>query len=78
MDTLIGLQQEYIDNVNSAKARWAHRKDGGHSRRTIGAAHKRLRNRLTTLGFSQMQIDAAIKDARDIAELERIAEDVEE
>lgn len=33
--TLTQIQAEWIDTVRHARAKWAHRKDGGHSHRTI-------------------------------------------
>jgi hypothetical protein len=72
--TLIQVQEQYVDTVNAGLARWAHRKDGGHSSRICRGAYHKAQKQLLSLGFTQPQIEQAIKDARDMAELERNAE----
>jgi hypothetical protein len=73
MKTLIGIQDEYVETVNAAISRWSHRRDGGHSSRTRRAARRKAEKALGRLQFTEAQIAAAIKDARDMAELERNA-----
>lgn len=73
MKTLIQIQDQYIETVNAGIARWSHRKDGGHSRRISRGARHAAEKDLRSLGFTSQQIDQAIKDARDMAELERHA-----
>ena len=82
MKTLIGVQQDYIDTVNSAVDRWAHRPKpayqlaGGHAHRTIWRAHQTLEAELVKLGVTdKAQIRQIIKDAADVAEMERLAND---
>lgn len=72
--TLITVQQEYIDTVNAGIDRWSHRKDGGHAHRIWRGARRKLEAALSKLGFTAEQIQQALKDARDMAELERISE----
>lgn len=72
--TLIQVQEQYIETVNAGLARWSHRKDGGHSSRISRGAYHKAQKQLATLGFTQEQTEQAIKDARDMAELERRAE----
>lgn len=81
MKTLIGLQDEYVATVNSAWARWQHRKGlpymkgpGGHFPRVWSGARRRLRTELIQLGFTADQAQAALDDAEAIAQLERNAE----
>ena len=82
MKTLIGVQQTYIDDVNGAVARWSHRPKpayqlaGGHAHRTIWRAQQTLEAELVKLGVTnKTQIRQIIQDARDMAELERLADD---
>lgn len=73
--TLIGIQEAYIETLNAGIARWAHRKDGGHSQRISRGARHAAEKQLRKLGYTdQQQIDQIIKDARDMAELERLAD----
>jgi hypothetical protein len=80
--TQISIQDEYVATVNSAIARWSHRRGipgiaygvGGHAGRIIGGAHRKAEAQLRKLGFSDAQIKTAIADARDMAELIRRAE----
>lgn len=69
--TLIGIQEEYIETLNAGLARWSHRKGGGHSHRIARGARHVAEKKLARLGFTDQQISQAIKDARDMAELER-------
>jgi len=72
--TLTQIQDQYIETVNAGIARWSHRKNGGHADRVRRGAFHKAEKQLRSLGFSQGQIAQAIKDARDVAELERVAE----
>jgi len=74
MHNLIGLQDEYIETVNSGIDRWAHRRDGGHARRIQRGANRRIRAKLAKLGFSPEEAEYALNQAREMAELIRIAE----
>lgn len=76
MQTLIGIQQEYIETLNAGIARWSHRKLGGHSSRISRGARHTAEKQLRKLGFAdQKQIDQIVRDARDVAELERNADE---
>lgn len=68
--TLTAIQGDYVDTVLSAKLRWSHRKDGGHSHRTIGKAIKKLRREMKAWGYTESFITLALSDANDIVELE--------
>ena len=72
--TLTQIQEQYIETVNAGIARWSHRKNGGHADRVRRGAFHQAEKQLNRLGFNQDQIKQAIKDARDMAELERNAE----
>ena len=72
--TLIAIQDEYIQTVNAGIARWSHRKDGGHSGRITSGAYRLAARKLQRLGMSTEQIKQAIRDAKDMAELERNAQ----
>lgn len=69
--SLIEAQQEYIDTVNAGILRWSHRRGGGHSHRTRRGATNKLQSALLGAGFTAQQAIQAVKDARDMAELER-------
>lgn len=71
--TLIEIQDEYVATLNNGIARWAHRRDGGHMSRIARGARRKAEAALDKLGFGEAQIAQAIKDARDVAELERLA-----
>jgi hypothetical protein len=72
--TLIQIQDRYVETVNAGIARWSHRKDGGHSDRIRRGAYHQAQKQLASIGFTSEQTEQAIKDARDMAELERNAE----
>lgn len=74
MLTLIGIQEAYIETINAGIARWSHRRDGGHTGRIWRGARRKAENALRRLGFTDRQIASAIKDANDMAALERTAE----
>ena len=73
-NTLIGVQEEFAAAFASAKRKWAHSKVGGHADRSIRGARKVAAKRLATLGFDEVQITAALADAKDMAELELACE----
>ncbi len=73
--TLIGIQEEYVETLNAGMARWSHRKDGGHSQRISRGARHAAEKQLRKIGFTdEKQIAQIIQDARDMAALERIAD----
>lgn len=72
--TLIGVQEEFAAVVVSATRRWEHRKLGGHADRSIRGARKAASKRLAKLGFTETQITLALRDAKDMAELEMACE----
>lgn len=72
--TLIDVQEQYIETVNAGMARWAHRKDGGHSGRILRGARHDAEKALRKLGYTDQQIPQLITDARDMATLERNAD----
>lgn len=69
--TIIEIQQAYIDTVNAGISRWSHRKDGGHASRIMRGARRKAESELAKLGFATAERDQIIKDARDVAVLER-------
>ena len=74
--TIITIQQQYIDTVNAGHARWSHRPDGGHIRRIQRGAWNRAATALRKLGYTdQSDIAGIISQARDVAELERNADE---
>lgn len=75
METLIGIQDEYVETLNAGIARWAHRKDGGHSHRIARGARHLAEKKLRRLGFNEKQIGEAIQQARDVASLVRNADE---
>jgi SOS response regulatory protein OraA/RecX len=75
MKTLIELQDAYIATVNAGEARWSHRPDGGHARRVRRGAARKLHDALARRGYTAEQISAAIRDASDVAKLERYSEE---
>ena len=73
--TLIGIQEKYIETLNAGIARWSHRKDGGHASRISRGARHAAEKQLRKIGFTdEKQIAQIIQDARDMATLERLAE----
>lgn len=82
MNTIIGIQEEYIRTVNDGAARWAHRKcgwdasrPGGHFNRICRGAHTKAFKSLKGLGFSDESAEQIIADAAEMARLEAIAEE---
>ena len=67
--TLIQIQEHYIDRLNDARRRWAHRKDGGHSLRTGRGARREAEARLAKWGITGKVARQIIWDAHDMAEL---------
>jgi hypothetical protein len=80
-NTLIGIQDEYVETVNAGIARWGHCRKayagdlGGHANRIAGGAARAARKRLAALGFTTEQIALALQDARDMAALIRRAKE---
>jgi hypothetical protein len=81
LKTVTSITDEYVATVNAGFARWSHRKGhqfeacGGHFSRIRGGAYKKAERELTKIGFNPAQIKQMLKDADDIAELERNAEE---
>lgn len=74
METLIGIQDKYVETLNAGIARWAHRRNGGHTSRISRGARHAAEKGLRRLGFTDgKQIDQIIQDARDMASLIRNA-----
>lgn len=70
--TLIGIQEDYIETINAGIARWSHRKDGGHASRISRGARHAAEKKLRKIGYTDdKQIAQIIQDARDMATLER-------
>lgn len=70
MTTLITIQEAYIATVNAGRARWAHRRNGGHYGRIRGGAYKRAAAALARLGYTPEQAKACIRDSQDVADLQ--------
>jgi hypothetical protein len=68
---MIAVQDEYVETVNAGFARWSHRKDGGHFSRIRRGAWHRAEKALSRIGYNASQISQIIKDADDMAILER-------
>ena len=74
--TILGIQQQFIDTVNAGHARWSHRPNGGHIRRIQRGAWNRAATALRKLGYTdQSDLAGIISQARDVAELERNADE---
>jgi hypothetical protein len=79
MKNLIAIQDEYVAEFNAAWSRWSHRKGmngrpGGHFGRRAYAARRKAEAALRRWRFTNAQIAIVLKDARDMAELERHAD----
>ena len=75
-ETLMGIQETYIETLNAGIARWSHRKDGGHASRISRGARHTAEKRLRKLGYADdKQIAQIIQDARDMATLERLSDE---
>lgn len=74
-NTLIGIQEEYIETINAGIERWSHRKDGGHASRIARGARTVATRKLSHIGFTGTQIDQILRDARDMAALIRNSEE---
>jgi hypothetical protein len=76
---LIQIQERYIEEVNAAFARWDHRPKppweaaGGHFGRRRRAAYRQALRALRGWGFNDNEAGQMLKQADDIAELERKA-----
>jgi hypothetical protein len=67
---LIQIQERYINRVNDARRRWAHRRDGGHSGRTGVAARREAEVALAKWGIKGKVARQIVWDANDAAELQ--------
>jgi hypothetical protein len=74
---MIQIQQRYIERINAAFDRWSYRpkpswqKAGGHYGRAHRAARREAVRALFAWGFSEEQANLTIRQADDMAELER-------
>ena len=68
------IKERFTLRVDAAMARWAHRKCGGQSHRTIGAAWREGREKLMAMGFTKPQSEQILRDLRDLVVLERNAD----
>ena len=75
MRNLQNIQDEYIAACNTALDRWSHRRNGGHSHRSIRAARRKAESAIALWGFNTSQVKAIMRDANDILALERAAVD---
>jgi hypothetical protein len=73
MKNLITIQAEYVETINAGVARWSQRKHGGHADRIRRGAYRKAGQALSRLGLTPEQVQAALKDANDMAVLQRIA-----
>jgi hypothetical protein len=76
MLNLIQIQDQLVEAVNTALARWSHRPCGtysypGHAGRTIGAARRKARAQLLRWEFTPAQAEQAIRDAMEHAQVVR-------
>lgn len=70
MQSLIGIQQRYIDTVTAGRSRWAHTKTGGHASRIEAGARRKAERELRKVGYTDArQISQIIGDARDMVKL---------
>lgn len=72
--SMIEIQDEYVEAVNAGFRRWSHRKYQGHFDRIRRGAWHRAEKALSRIGYNASQIGQIIKDADDMAILERNAE----
>lgn len=75
METIISIQDKYIDTVRGGLLRWQHRPNGGHVSRIRRGAHKRAYTALWKLGYHDNTIKAIIQDAKDVLALEMAAQE---
>ena len=75
MQTLIGIQDQYIRTILDGEARWAHRKNGGHIRRIRRGAHSKAVSELAKIGFAGEAAERAIEDAHEMLALERFSQE---
>lgn len=79
---LIAIQDEFVSTVNAGHARWSHRKGfewqkdriGGHYARIYRGAQNRAHKDLAKWGFTVEQRAEIIRQAHEVAVLERNAE----
>jgi hypothetical protein len=82
MDTVIEIQDRYIERINVAWSRWEHRRrpgdynNFGHFGRARRASNRQAAKDLRKLGYTDEKIiGAIIKDAWDVADLQRNTEE---
>lgn len=79
---LMAIQDEFVATINAAHARWSHRKGfmwqkdriGGHYARVYHGAQRKAHKDLAKWGFTTEQCAEIIRQAHEIAVLERNAE----
>jgi hypothetical protein len=69
------IKTRFTVRVDAAMARWAHRKGGGQSHRSIGSARREARMKLLTMGFTAAQAGQIISDLYDLVVLERASDE---
>ena len=74
VDQLTAIKDRFSLRVDAAMARWAHRKGGGQSHRSIGAARRQARLALMNMGFTVQQARQILTDLYDLVVLERNAD----
>ena len=74
VDQLTAIKDRLSLRVDAAMARWAHRKGGGQSHRSIGAARRQARLALMNMGFTVQQARQILTDLYDLVVLERNAD----
>jgi len=75
-NTLIAVQNEYIETINLGVQRWGHRKGGGHASRIQCGARRRAAKKLGKLGFTPIQTATVLRDAHEMAALLRNADEL--
>ena len=77
MKNLQQIQDEYIAACNATLDRWSHRRNGGHSHRSMRAARRKMESAIIRWGYTPKQAAQIIRDADDILALERAGVDDE-
>jgi hypothetical protein len=72
--SMIEIQEAYIARLIQADAKRGSRASGCMFARSATAARKEAAKALAKIGYPELQIDQIIRDARDMFELERLAE----
>lgn len=84
MKSITQIQEAYIDTVNAGRARWGHRPGikgiadgvGGHMARIYRGARRAAEREFAKHNcWTPEQVNIMIQDAKDMAELQRKAEE---